>query len=136
MGPASGPAGGVSPTQYHKVVSWIEEYLEALAGDGRFDGLPGSGEPIVGLDRAYEPEWWAARWLERDSARQNLRATRRAVAADVAAALDLPRPQTRQRLGEIARAVTTINHDLDSVLQIPEIDVEALIIRGRGSPRQ
>lgn len=33
---------------------------------GEFDDLPGSGEPLEGLDRPYDPNWWVKSWIERE----------------------------------------------------------------------
>lgn len=32
---------------------------------GEFEDLPGKGKPIAGLDRDYDPDWWARRFMER-----------------------------------------------------------------------
>lgn len=47
---------------------WIETLLRRAAERGDFDGLPLSGMPIEDLDRPYEPEWWARRFIEREGA--------------------------------------------------------------------
>ena len=40
----------------------IREAMEA----GEFDDLPGAGEPLSGLDGAYDATWWVKRWMERE----------------------------------------------------------------------
>lgn len=42
---------------------------------GAFDGLPGEGKPIPGLDQAYDPHWWIKSWLRREGLREDLSAS-------------------------------------------------------------
>ena len=112
-------------------MTWIEQRLAELAEEGYFDDLPGSGRPIPDLDLIYSPTWWAARWVERDAARQQLAEMTPRLEADVAAALNLPRDQARDRLMAIRRAVAELNRLLDSHQQLPTFDVDTLLIRGR-----
>lgn len=115
-------------------MSWIERRLEELAEDGFFEDLPGSGRPIPDLGIEYSPAWWAARWIKRDSARRDSAAMSRRLADDVAAALALEPAEARRRLATIAAAITEINVHLDSAEQLPALDVEASLIRGRWRP--
>lgn len=111
-------------------MSWIETRLAELADAGYFSDLPGSGRPIPDLDRVYSPTWWAARWVERDAARQSSVEMRRRLRLDIAAALELPRDQARSRLGEIAAGVDELNRLLDSDLKLPTVDVDEALIHG------
>lgn len=36
--------------------------------EGAFDRLPGRGRPLPGLDRTYDPAWWARAYIERRAA--------------------------------------------------------------------
>ncbi len=110
-------------------MSWIEQQLANLAADGYFDDLPGSGRPIEDLDVQYSPTWWAARWLERDAARQDLVTMRNRLQADVAVAAGLPVDEARDRLASISEAVRGLNRLLDSDQQLPELDVDEVLIR-------
>ena len=109
---------------------WMEQRLSELAEDGFFDDLPGSGKPIEDLDTAYSPTWWAARWVERDTAQQSSKAVRARLRRDVADALKLPRPKARTRLTEIAAGVRALNALLDTAEQLPAFDVDDVLIRG------
>lgn len=111
-------------------MSWIERRLAELADEGYFDDLPGSGRPIPDLGTEYSPTWWAARWIERDDARRSMKSIRQQIAADISVAAALPRPDARRRLEGIAAAVYEINQLLDSPQQLPEVDIDALLIRG------
>lgn len=46
--------------------SLVERRIAEAAQRGDFDDLPGSGQPIAGLDRPYEPGWWARQLIERE----------------------------------------------------------------------
>lgn len=112
-------------------MTWIEHRLAELADEGRFDDLPGSGLPISDLVEQYSPGWWAARWVQRDAARRDSESVRRRLATDVADALSLPRPEARQRLIHIKRAVVGLNAHLDSAQLLPDFDVDTVLIRGQ-----
>lgn len=51
-----------------------EDWLEKAIGDaiarGDFDGLPGAGKRIEGLDVTYDPAWWAKGFVGRERARE------------------------------------------------------------------
>lgn len=111
-------------------MNWIEDRLAELAADGYFDDLPGSGRPIADLDTEYSAGWWAARWVRRDTARQNSNQLRHRLSSDVAAALTLPKAEARSRLQEIAAGVTELNRWLDTDQRLPPIDVDSVIIHG------
>jgi len=110
-------------------MSWIEQRLANLAAEGFFDHLPGSGKPIEDLDVQYSPTWWAARWVERDATQQDLPAMRARLEADVASAIRLPRDEARRRLSSISEAVAGLNGLLNSAQQLPELDVDEVLIR-------
>lgn len=112
-------------------MSWIEQRLQELAEEGYFEDLPGSGRPIVDLDMPYTPAWWAARWVQRDAARRDSESVRTRLAADIGEALELPAPEARERLLQIRGAVVAINAYLDSALQLPDFDVDTVLIRKR-----
>jgi len=112
-------------------VTWIERRLQELAEEGYFDDLPGSGRPIADLDMPYTPAWWAARWVRRDAARRDSESARARLAADLGEALELPAPEARKRLSQIRGAVVAINAHLDSAMQLPDFDVETVLIHKR-----
>jgi hypothetical protein len=105
-----------------------------LADEGFFDDLPGSGQPIADLDAQYAPAWWAARWIQRDAARRGSESVGRRLADDVAEALALAPPQARERLVQIKGAVVSLNAHLDSALQLPDFDVDTVLIRRQWPP--
>jgi hypothetical protein len=49
---------------------WIERVIKEAQEAGVFDDVAGSGEPIRDLDQAYDPGWWARRWVAGERQRQ------------------------------------------------------------------
>jgi len=45
---------------------WIERQIREAQERGVFDDLPGAGKPLVGLDRPFTAERWAADWARRE----------------------------------------------------------------------
>ena len=115
-------------------MSWIEQRLAELADEGFFDDLPGTGRPIANLDEQYSAGWWAARWVQRDAALRGSESVRRRLASDVAAALGLPKAEARQRLEQIKQAVVALNNHIDSAQQLPDFDVDDVLIRRQWPP--
>lgn len=46
--------------------SWIDRQIEEGRARGAFDGLPGTGKPIAGLDRPRDEMWWVRDKLKRE----------------------------------------------------------------------
>lgn len=46
-----------------------ERLIREAIERGEIDPREGTGRPLRGLDRGYDPAWWARAWLERDRAR-------------------------------------------------------------------
>jgi hypothetical protein len=50
-------------------VNWnslAEERIRAALAEGQFDGLPGLGQPIGGIDEPYDELWWVRQKLARE----------------------------------------------------------------------
>lgn len=45
---------------------YVELSIQQAMRRGDFDNLPGAGKPIEGLDRAYDPDWWIRKKIERE----------------------------------------------------------------------
>jgi hypothetical protein len=45
---------------------WVELQVQQAMRRGEFDGLPGAGKPIPGLDAPHDPDWWLKRLIERE----------------------------------------------------------------------
>ena len=46
--------------------SFIEQQIREAMEAGAFDNLEGKGQPIPDLGRAYDPDWWAKKLIERE----------------------------------------------------------------------
>lgn len=44
-----------------------ERRIRQALAEGFFDDVEGSGQPIPGLDRSYDPDWWVKRFIEREN---------------------------------------------------------------------
>ncbi|SDR65250.1 DnaJ family domain-containing protein [Agrococcus carbonis] len=44
----------------------VDTAIQQAIRRGEFDDLPGTGKPIPGLDRPYDPDWWIKRKIERE----------------------------------------------------------------------
>lgn len=51
--------------------SIVERQIAEAAERGEFEDLPGQGRPIPGLDRPYDPAWWAKRLVQREQFAMN-----------------------------------------------------------------
>ena len=47
---------------------FVEEQIRRAQERGDFDNLPGAGKPIEGLDKPYDPNWWARDFIARTHA--------------------------------------------------------------------
>ena len=77
--------------------SLVERRIREAMAAGEFDDLPGKGKPLTGLDRPYDPDWWARQLLERELLRELLR--------EEAAS------RTTARVSEAYAALRQCNHD-------------------------
>jgi hypothetical protein len=46
--------------------SWIDELIHEARADGAFDNLPGAGQPLPGIDKPYDPDWWVKQLVQRE----------------------------------------------------------------------
>ncbi|MEK7251819.1 MAG: DUF1992 domain-containing protein, partial [Actinomycetota bacterium] len=42
----------------------VERSIRDAIARGEFDNLSGTGKPLPDLDRQYDPDWWARRYVE------------------------------------------------------------------------
>ncbi|MCU1472983.1 DUF1992 domain-containing protein [Amnibacterium sp.] len=45
----------------------VEIAIQQAQRRGDFDGLPGAGKPLTGLDGVRDPDWWIRRKIEREN---------------------------------------------------------------------
>lgn len=51
--------GAIQRIAEHRISQAIEE--------GKFDELPGLGQPIPDIDEPYDPLWWVKKWIRREN---------------------------------------------------------------------
>ena len=44
----------------------VEQQILRAQREGKFDNLPGHGEPMKDLEEVYDPGWWAAKLVQRE----------------------------------------------------------------------
>ena len=107
---------------------WIERVIREAQDAGQFEDAAGVGEPIPGIDRPYDPAWWARCWIARERFRQ--------AAADLARRVDheVPRVlactvelEARAGLESLNAEISALNEEAPSGNAIPLLDVEGLL---------
>ena len=66
--PDDGDASGVPPPRAGGEEPWlplVERRILSAQRAGEFDRLPGEGQPLAGLDGAYDELWWVKDKLRR-----------------------------------------------------------------------
>ena len=46
--------------------SFADQQIREAMEEGAFDNLQGKGQPIAGLGREYDPDWWVKKLIERE----------------------------------------------------------------------
>lgn len=46
--------------------SWVDTQIRDAQERGEFDGLPGHGKPLTGIDEPADELWWVKSWLRRE----------------------------------------------------------------------
>jgi hypothetical protein len=116
--------------------TWFEKLMREAAEAGEFDDLPGAGEPIADLDRPYDPEWWARRWIQREFVAEEAREVAARIRRDVPRILaGTDEAAIRRALNELNGAAAAMNERIPAEDHLPSLDVEAMV-RDRASRRR
>lgn len=108
--------------------TWFEKLMREASEAGEFDDLPGAGEPIADLDRPYDPEWWARRWMQRETLAEGVREVAARIRREVPRILaGTDEAAMRNALSELNNAVRAANERLPDADRLPSLDVEAMI---------
>jgi hypothetical protein len=88
---------------------WLENVIAEAAERGEFDDLPGAGKPIDGLQRGYDPDWWAKGFVSRERAKDA------GIDLMVEIGRTLPALLANSELEEVARQVDAWNATIGRV---------------------
>lgn len=99
--------------------SLAERLIREAAERGEFDDLAGTGRPIPGIDRPYEPAWWAKEWLRRtrlEDAADQLRQRVRKELPRLRAMRE--REVAQRRIAELNAAIEALNARLPETARL------------------
>jgi hypothetical protein len=104
--------------------SLAERRIREAADRGEFDDLPGTGQPLPGLDGTYDPDWWVKEWVRRTSLEDTAAEVRRTIRSELPRLKASPHPQqTAERMAELNEAIEALNRELPAQHRIDPIEV-------------
>jgi hypothetical protein len=92
--------------------TWIDRQIEEGRSRGEFDGLPGHGKPIPGIERPRDELWWVRDKLKRegvDHLPPSLAIRKKAAQAEARAMQSSSEAEVRQIIGEINEEIRQLN---------------------------
>lgn len=101
------PPEWLTPSGY---VGPVERSIREAMARGEFDHLPGTGKPLPDLDRQYDPDWWARRYLEQMKAQDAADDVRRLIQRELPHLRTMPdRAAAAARAAELNALVAQVN---------------------------
>lgn len=91
---------------------WVDQQIASGVRDGLFEGLPGAGRPLPGLDDAHDDDWWTKAKLREERLSYLPPTLRiRKEAEEARAAIDAAQSEStvRRILEEINASIRKIN---------------------------
>lgn len=90
-----------------------EQAIRDAMARGEFDHLPGAGKPIPNVDRDYDPDWWARRYVGEIKARDAADELRRTMRRELPRLRTTPdRTAAAARVEELNRLAADVNRAL------------------------
>jgi hypothetical protein len=91
---------------------------------GDFDHLPGAGKPLAGLDRGYDPEWWAKSFITREQARVRADEVRQAIRTELPRLRAVSdRSSAAAGIANLNRRIALANEHLSESDRIPTVEL-------------
>ena len=123
--PPSGEGGGspdwLTPSGH---VGPVERSIREAIARGEFDHLPGAGKPLPDLDRQYDPDWWARRYLEQLRTEDAADEVRRLVRKELPFLKTMPdRAAAAARAAELNALITKVNATQSTDAKIATVDL-------------
>ncbi len=96
---------------------FVDEQIRRAQERGDFDNLPGAGKPIEGLDKPYDPNWWARDFIARTQADESARQELADLEKELARVWALPtETAVRNRVNELNERAGSDVFDSNSVV--------------------
>lgn len=102
----------------------VEQAIRDAIARGEFDRLPGVGRPLPDIDRTYDPDWWARRYVDRartQDAADELRRTIREELPRLRVMKD--RGAATERVAALNRRIVEVNSGLSEGEPIPLVEL-------------
>lgn len=100
----------------------VERSIRDAIARGEFDNLPGAGKLLPDLDREYDPDWWARRYLDEARAHDAADEMRRTIRKELPFLRTMPdRTAAAARIAELNALVAGVNRALAPGDRIPPI---------------
>jgi hypothetical protein len=104
--------------------SMIEKQIREAQERGEFDGLPGAGKPIPGIDAPHDELWWVKDKLRRENV--SYLPPSLALRKEVAEIADCVAGERTE--GAVRRVVADLNDRIDSATRVP-LDGPPVVLR-------
>ena len=102
----------------------VERSIREAMARGEFDDLPGAGKPLPDIDRQYDPDWWARRYLEQMKAQDAADDVRRSITRELPLLRTMgDRAAAQARADELNTVVAEVNRALPEADRIEPIEV-------------
>lgn len=109
-----------------------ERRIRQAMEEGEFDGLAGTGRPVPGLDRPYDPAWWARAYLERRAAVDRAVELAAAIERRMGSVWALPGPaEVTAEVGRLNSLLEAANQGLPPGERVPLLDPEDVLATWR-----
>jgi hypothetical protein len=106
---------------------WIERVIREAQEAGKFDDVPGTGEPITDIDQP-EPGWWARRWIAREQQRNASAELTRTIERELPRVLaGTVEHETRAGLESVNTKIKDHNKGVQDGNDLPLLDVDRLL---------
>lgn len=102
----------------------VDRRIREAAERGEFDDLRGSGRPLRGLGRGYDPDWWAKGFVRREKARDRANELRQMIRTELPhLRVQRDRAAADARVEGLNRIVDAVNEHLSEGDLVPPVEL-------------